>query len=117
MRYYRTPLPKVLLQLIGEFSGSDRHKLRFSITPKRKFLGPIYKCSHHGNIVKEKRLKQSHWIPVQLATRKDIEKIREFLCMKNLFVRRHGVTKALVECMIQIETLLTEVQNYALSYN
>ena len=118
MKYYRTPLSKDLLQLIGEFCGSEHTRLRFSITPKRKFLGRIYVQfkSSVENRFYEKRLKTKNWHTVRIGTKKDVEKIREYICIRNLFLNRNGMTDCLTEVMSKIEKLLSEIQNYALCY-
>ena len=64
MRYYRTSLPNELLQLVGDFSSSYRHTIRFSLTPKRRFIGPIYIRYHGEFAIKEKLLKKKE--PIKL---------------------------------------------------
>lgn len=118
MKYYRTQLPKDLLQLLGEFCGSARTRLRFSITPKRRFLGPIYVQfdSSAENRMFEKRLQKKNWHIVRIGTSEDVEKIKEYICIRNLFMNRNGMRDCLTEVMIKIEKLLSEIQNYTLCY-
>ena len=110
-KYYRTVLPKDLLQIIGNFAGDEHYKLVFTFTPKRRFLGNIelhlrdkeLYCEHeHQTWV----LKKANWRPVRMNC------IAEILTL--LGERCKIPENLLVPSLKRITDILLEIHDYKL---
>jgi hypothetical protein len=115
--FYRTVLPSCLLQLIGEFSGTEDCYLRFTITPKRRFLGDIFvECPHrtYDDKVWSRKLKISMWKATSFVP----PALRDLILNKiirSMYWNNNG-GKLFYEFLKKLELLFNEINNYALIF-
>ena len=70
-KYYRSVLPLDLLQIVGNYAGDAKYKLRFTLSKKRRFLSNIKGCWRDASLYSEYSqpefvLRREHWVPVRL---------------------------------------------------
>ena len=73
--YYVPPIPIDLLNIIGQFAGDFNRPLKFTLTPKRNFLGNIFVQSQY----KRYRLHTNSWIPQRLGSQSDAARVQQYL--------------------------------------
>ena len=112
--YYYSPVPLVILDVIGQFAGDINRPLKFTLTPKRKFMGPIFVKSPY----KTYRLSKDSWIPRRLGNSTDAARVQQYLYdrLRNstFFLSDANYLQDLdivLNCFI---TRLTQVRNYSL---
>lgn len=114
--YYRTCLPKDILDIIGMFAGSEDHRLVFTLTPKRKFLGKIMILSCEDNTFR-KQLRKRNWIPIRLVSTnfKDLclDRIRRHVYWSQF--TNHGTFAT--EFIMELDRRMTEIIDFGLKSN
>ena len=112
--YYYSPVPRDLLKLIGEFAGDINRPILFSLTPKKKYLGPIFVVSPY----KKYRLTEDSWVPKRLGEVSDAARIQQYMFDKlrhtMFFLGDHDELNDLKIIMKRFLRDLTEVRNYNL---
>ena len=109
-KYYRTGLPLDLLQIIGNFAGDVNYKLKFTLSPKRKFLSSIVLHWRDASLYSEYRdqviLRADSWVPIRLNC------IPEVLHL--LTTRSKLPNDVIKDSLRKITCLLLEVHDYRL---
>lgn len=117
-KYYRTILPRCILNLVGEFSGTADAILLFTLTPKRRFLGDIYiVCPHRKfeNRMWKRKLRKDLWMPTSFVSSYLVDQIITKL-VRHMYwnIWDNGV---LYKNFIgRVERLFNETNNYALLF-
>ena len=109
-KYFRSVLPLDLLQIVGEFAGDENYKLKFTFSPKRRFLSNILLVWRDPSLYSEQAvLRREHWVPVRL------NQVGEVL--KLLTERCKLPENVLVPSLKRITNILLEIHDYRLSRN
>ena len=112
--YYFSPVPRDMLQLIGEFAGGINRPILFSLTPKKKYLGSIFVISPF----KKYRLTTESWVPKRLGEVSDAARIQQYMFDKlrhtMFFLGDDNELKDLTLIMKRFIRDLTEIRNYSL---
>ena len=113
-KYYRSILPLDILQIVGSYAGDEKHKLRFTLSKKRRFLSSIRIQRRDPSLYSEFSnpeftLRRTHWVPVRL------NHVGEILTM--LGTRCKRPENVLVPSLKRICTILLEVHDYTISRN
>jgi hypothetical protein len=117
-QYYRSNLPSCLLQLIGQFAGTEDCYLVFTITPKRLFLGEIFlECPHrlYENQIWRRKFKKKMWRPTSFVP----PALRDLIMNKiirSMYWDIHDNGKLFCEFLSKLEHLFNEINNYALIF-
>ena len=113
-KYFRSVLPIDLLQIVGLYAGDENYKLKFTFSPKRRFLSNIllvwrdptlYSEHIHPTIV----LRREHWVPVRL------NRVGEVLTL--LTERCKLPENVLLPSLKRITNILLEIHDYRISRN
>ena len=109
-KYYRSELPLDLLHIIGNLAGDKNYKLKFSLSPKRKFLSSIILEGRDKTLYSDNKekviLRKDSWVPIRLNC------IPEVI---HLLTSRSKLASALIMDSLQkITVLLLEVHDYRL---
>ena len=112
--YYFSPVPSDLLDLIGKFAGDVNRPLKFTLTPKRKFLGTIFVQTPY----KRYRLLKQSWIPQRLGEEVDARRVQQYMYDKlkctMFFTNDSEVLDDLDLIVDQFVKRLIEIRNYSL---
>ena len=114
--FYFSTLPVCLLNIIGRYAGDVNRPLVFTLTPKRKYIGPIFVKSPY----KKYLLKNDSWIPRSLGDTADAVRVRHYMMDKvkaSLFLLPLdlGFTQELDLLMNRFTEELTKVRTYSLT--
>lgn len=112
--YYFAPVPMDILDIIGQFAGDRNRPLKFTLTPRKKYLGAIYVKSPY----KRYRLCKASWIPRRLGEQSDASRVQQYLYDKlrqsTFFLTDINYLKDL-DCVLNyFLKQLTEIRNYSL---
>ena len=115
-KYYRSGLPLDILQLCGDYAGDDLYKLKFTLSPKRKFLSHILMIWRHPQLYCDHKkrtviLNMQNWRAVRLGC------VNEILTLLGEKCRLKLPKNILIPEMKKIAEILTEVHNYKLKRN
>ena len=110
-KYYRTVLPRDLLQIIGNYAGDETYKLVFTFTPRRRFLGNIEMHLRDSTLYCEYQnpvsmLKPNSWRPVCMNCIAEILVLLGEKCKIPEYI--------LVPSLKRITDILLEVHDYTL---
>ena len=112
--YYFCPVPGDILDIIGKFAGDFNRPLKFTLTPKRKFLGPIFVQTPS----KRYRLRKESWIPQRLGEEVDARRVQQYMFDKlrhtTYFTRDDEIFEDLDYILDAFVERLIEVRNYSL---
>ena len=112
--YYFSPVPGDILELIGKFAGDVNRPLKFTLTPKRKFIGTIFVQTPY----KRYRLLKDSWIPQRLGERGFALRVQQFMYDKlrhtMFFNHDDEVLKDLDYIFAAFIERLVEIRNYSL---
>ena len=116
--YYFAPVPMDILNIIGQFAGSRNRLLKFTLTPKKKYIGSIYVQRRLGHQYKRYRLFKESWIPRRLGSQSDAARVQQYLYDKlkhsTFFLTDINYLKDL-DCVLgSFLTQLTGIRNYSL---
>ena len=112
--YYFSPVPSDLLDIIGKFAGDVNRPLKFTLTPKRKFIGTIFVQTPY----KRYRLLKESWIPQRLGEEVDARRVQQYMYDKlrhtMFFTNDDEVFKDLDYILDAFVERLVEIRNYSL---
>ncbi len=109
-KYYRTALPTAILNLVGEFAGDSKYKLRFTFSDKRGFLSTIFVQDKFGN--KYTKLKKKHWNAVSVE---NIFPHKPYLTKSYHILKIcHYYEREMIALLDQVQKLLSETIDYIL---
>ena len=114
--YYLSPIPMDLLTLIGQFAGDLNRPLKFTLTPRKKYLGTIFVITPY----KRYKLRKESWIPRRLGSQSDAARVQQYLYDKlkhsTFFLTDINYLKDL-DCVLgSFLQQLTGIRNYSLKW-
>ena len=116
--YYFAPVPLDILNIIGQFAGSRNRLLKFTLTPKKNYIGSIYVQRRLGHQYKRYRLFKDSWIPRRLGEHSDAVRVQQYLYDKlrhsTFFLTDTNYLKDLDSVLNYFVKQLTEIRNYSL---